>query len=181
MGEVLKQNLAAGRLLALEEDLPELLRATKAANESVRSMSRNLRDSPLAAGGLERTLRLLVEHLERQSSIRIRLDAEDVRAAPLVQLLAYQVAREALRNALRHSQATEVKVSLSKEDENLRLIVVDDGVGFASDSVDTQLHLGITLMQERVELAGGILTVQSTPGEGTLVVARLPTAQLRND
>ena len=181
MGEVLKQNLAAGRLLALEEDLPELLRATEAANESVRSMSRNLRDSPLAAGGLERTLRLLVEHLERQSSIRIRLDAEDVRAAPLVQLLAYQVAREALRNALRHSRATEVKVSLSKEDENLRLIVVDDGVGFASDSVDTRLHLGITLMQERVELAGGILTVQSTPGEGTLVVARLPTAQLRND
>jgi signal transduction histidine kinase len=181
MGEVLKQNLAAGRLLALEEDLPELLRATEAANESVRTLSRNLRDSPLAAGGLERTLRLLVEHLERQGSTRIRLDAKDVRATPLVQLLAYQVAREALRNALRHSRASEVRVSLDKEDENLRLIVEDDGVGFAVESVDTRMHLGITLMQERVELAGGVLHIHSRPGEGTQVAARLPTAQLKRD
>jgi signal transduction histidine kinase len=49
------------------------------------------------------------------------------------------------------------------------------------ESVDTQLHLGITLMQERVELAGGVLQIQSRPGEGTQVIARLPTAQLRND
>ena len=181
MGEVLKQNLAAGRLLALEEDLPELLRATEAANESVRNLSRSLRDSPLAAGGLERTLRLLVEHLERQTPVRIRLDAKDVRATPFVQLLAYQVAREALRNALRHAQASEVRVSLATEDENLRLVVEDNGAGFAVESVDTRLHLGITLMQERVELAGGVLQVQSRPGEGTQVLARLPTAQLRNE
>jgi two-component system sensor histidine kinase DegS len=181
MGEVLKQNLAAGRLLALEEDLPELLRATEAANESVRNLSRNLRDSPLAAGGLERTLRLLVEHLERQTPTRIRLDAMDVRATPLVQLLTYQVAREALRNALRHSEASEVRVTLEGEDENLRLVVEDDGVGFATGLVDTRLHLGITLMQERVELAGGVLHIHSRPGEGTQVVARLPTAQLRHE
>ena len=181
MGEVLKQDLAAGRLLALEEDLPELLQATEAANESVRSLSRNLRDSPPAAAGLDRTLRLLVEHLERQTSTRIRLDATDVGATPLVQLLTYQVAREALRNALRHSHASEVRVSLAEEDENLRLIVEDDGIGFAAESVDTRLHLGITLMQERVELAGGVLHIQSGPGEGTQVIARLPTAHLRND
>ena len=181
MGEVLKQNFAAGRLLALEEDLPELLQATETANEIVRTLARNLRDSPLAGGSLERTLRLLVAHLERQTSTRIHLDAMDVPAIPLVQLLAYQVAREALRNALRHSQASEVRVSLSDEEENLRLIVEDDGVGFATDTVDTQRHLGITLMRERVELVGGVLHVQSRPGEGTQVVARLPTTRLRDD
>jgi signal transduction histidine kinase len=181
MGEVLKQNLAAGRLLALEEDLPELLRATETANASVRTLSRTLRDSPLAAGGLERTLRLLVEHMERQTSTRIQLDARNVRATPLVQLLTYQIAREALRNALRHSQASEVCVTLAMEDENLRLIVEDNGIGFAAESVDAQLHLGITLMQERVELAGGVLHIQSRPGEGTQVIARLPTAQLGTD
>jgi signal transduction histidine kinase len=180
MGEVLKQNLAAGRLLALEEDLPELLRATESANESIRTLARNLRDSPLAAGSLERTLRLLVEHLERQTSTRIHLDTTAVHATPLVQLLAYQVARESLRNALRHSQASEVRVSLSRDDECLRLIVEDDGIGFATEAVDSQRHLGITLMRERVELVGGLLHVQSRLGEGTRVVARLPTTQLKD-
>jgi signal transduction histidine kinase len=147
----------------------------------VHLMGEVLKQTPLAAGGLERTLRLLVEHLERQTPTRIRLDAMDVRATPLVQLLTYQVAREALRNALRHSEASEVRVTLEGEDENLRLVVEDDGVGFATGLVDTRLHLGITLMQERVELAGGVLHIHSRPGEGTQVVARLPTAQLRHE
>ena len=147
MGEVLKQNFAAGRLLTLEEDLPELLRATETANEIVRTLARNLRDSPLAGGSLEQTLRLLVADLGRQTSTRIHLDAMDVPAIPLVQLLAYQVAREALRNVMRHSQASQVRVSLSNDGETLRLIVEDDGVGFATDRVDTRRHLGITLCE----------------------------------
>jgi signal transduction histidine kinase len=181
MGEVLKQNLAAGRLLTLEEDLPELLRATEAASESMRTVIGSLRDSTLGTDGLERTLRLLIEHLERQASVRIRLTACDVPATPLVQLLAYQVAREALTNALKHSQCTEIRVTLSTDDANLRLVVEDDGVGFAPESVDTRAHLGITLMRERVELAGGVLHVNSRQGEGTQIVARLPATQLRDD
>lgn len=178
MGQVLRQDLAAGRLLALEDDLPELLQATERASESMRSLIRSLRDSPLGAGGLQGTLALLVEFLQRESGVRINQHCEQVGGTPLIQLLTYQVAREALRNALRHSRATEISVNLTDQEGNLWLTVEDNGIGFDIDSVDRQHHFGLTLMRERIELAGGVLEIDSKTGEGTRMLARLPSAQI---
>ena len=176
MGQVLRQDLSSGRLLALEEDIPELLAATESASDSMRSLIRTLRDSPIGTGGLRETLRLLVEYFERESTTRITLQCGRIGGSPLVQLLAYQVAREAIRNALRHSRASRIVVDVQDRDGNLRIRVEDDGVGFDPDSVDTRSHFGLALMRERVELAGGVLLVESRRGEGALVVARLPSA-----
>lgn len=176
MGQVLRQDLSSGHLFALEEDLPELLAATESASESMRMLIRSLRDSPIGTGGLPVTLRLLVEYLERQSTARIILDCGSVGASPFVQLLAYQVAREALRNALRHSNASVIKVDVSDRDGDLRIRVEDDGVGFDPDSIDTHIHFGLGLIRERVELVGGVLQIESMRGQGTLIVAKLPSA-----
>ena len=176
MGQVLRQDLAHGRLLALEEDLPALLGATEAASESMRSLIRSLRDSPLGAGGLNDTLRLLIGYMESESTARITLDCDRVGGTPLVQLLAYQVAREALRNALRHSRASEITISVTDHDGVLRLTVVDNGIGFLPDSVDQNTHFGLALMRERIEIVGGVLYVEARPGEGTRIVARLPSS-----
>ncbi len=175
MGQVLRQDLASGRLLALEEDLPSLLGATESASESMRELIRNLRDSPLGAGGLSETLKLLVRFMERESSARILLKCERVGGTPLVQLLAYQVAREALRNALRHSRASTVAIAVVDHGGALRITVEDDGVGFNPDSVDQQTHFGLALMRERIEIAGGVLYVDSRLGDGTRVIAKLPS------
>ena len=143
MGQVLRQDLASGRLLALEEDVPALLGATEAASESMRILIRSLRDSPLGAGGLAETLKLLVRYMEAESNARITLSCEHVGATPLVQLLAYQVAREALRNALRHSKASKVLISVVDREGVLRITVEDDGIGFEPHSVDQQTHFGL--------------------------------------
>ena len=174
MGQVLRQDLANGRLLALEEDVPELLRATEVANESTRALIRTLKESPLGKNGLNDTLRMLVDYLEGESGVPITLSTEEVDIAPLVQLLAYQVARESLRNALRHSGATQIAVTIAGDGDNLRVIVADDGVGFHPWLVDGDRHFGLDLMRERVELVGGVLQVDSSPGCGTRIVARLP-------
>ena len=178
MGQVLRQDLDSGRLLALEEDVPELLRATESASESMRTLMRNLRRSPLGAGGLKETLRLLVDFLERETRVPIKLSAEDVDGSPLVLLLAYQVARESLRNALKHAFANEVSITLTGDEDDLRITVADDGIGFNPGLVDEGRHFGIALMRERVELASGVLQVDSSPGSGTRVVARLPRARV---
>jgi signal transduction histidine kinase len=176
MGQVLREDLATGRLLALEDDVPELVRATDDANEAVRTIIRSLRSSPLGAAGLPRMLDLLVRQLESQtSSVRFRLETEEVAGgSPIVQLLAYQVAREAIRNALRHAHATMILVSLQHEEDSLRLLVEDDGMGFVPESVDSGWHFGLALMRERVDLAGGVIYIDSAPGRGTRVVVRLP-------
>jgi signal transduction histidine kinase len=176
MGQVLRQDLAQGRLLTLEEDLPHLLAATHEASEALRSLIRDLRASPLGPGGLWSTMRLLATELETTNpSVRIDLELDELEVAPMVQLLAYQVAREALRNAVRHAQATRVRVRLFQESSYLKLIVTDNGRGFDPAAVDTRQHFGLQLMKERIELFGGDFFVDSRAGAGTNLVARFPT------
>jgi signal transduction histidine kinase len=177
MGQVLRQELSTGRLLAMEDDLPELLRATDEASGTIRTLIRDLRLSPLGAGGLAHTLHLLVRDLESETEMALLAELEDARATPVIELLTYQVAREALRNALRHSKGSSVHVALWRDSEVIRLLVEDDGCGFTPGAVDQARHFGLALMRERVELAGGILQLDSSPGKGTRVLARLPAHQ----
>lgn len=180
LGQVLRQDLATGQLFALEDDLPGLLKAADSASESMRNLIRGLRTSALGRAGLCETLRVLVEYLRQESKIDIQLSATstDVDGAPITQLLVYQVAREAIRNAIRHSQAEAISVLLSGGRDEICIVVEDDGIGFVPGVVDRGRHFGLELMRERVELAGGVLRVDSTRGAGTRVVARVPSGSL---
>jgi two-component system nitrate/nitrite sensor histidine kinase NarX len=174
MGQVLRQDLAAGRLLELEDDIPALLGAVDSANDAVRGLISGLRRSPLGSAGFIGTLRLLVEHLQTISPAAFTLDIEDIEGPPLTQLLAYQVVREALNNAVRHSGATAIRVQAGVHAGAVRVIIEDDGSGFVPAKLDGADHFGLSMMRERVELIGGVLHVESAHGVGTRVVARLP-------
>jgi signal transduction histidine kinase len=174
MGQVLRQDLAMGKLLNLEDDLPRLLGATQEASEATQGLIRGLRHSSVGAGGLMGTLRLLARDIEARISCHVILEAEDVGGSPVVQLLAYQVAREALRNAARHSEATTIRIRLVRDHADMRLIIEDDGKGFDPHLVDADRHFGLQLMKERVELAGGVLQIESVVDQGTTIAARLP-------
>jgi signal transduction histidine kinase len=89
---------------------------------------------------------------------------------------AFRVAQEALHNALRHSGASSVKVSLSRTPRRMTLTVADDGTGF--DPSLASGGLGLASMRERAASAGGVLRVRSAPGSGTevrLVVPVVPS------
>jgi signal transduction histidine kinase len=175
MGQVLRQDLAMGRLLNLEDDVPELLSATEQASEATQELIRDLRHSRLGPDGLVGTIHSLVRDVETAFPGRIELEVEDVGGSPIVQLLAYQILREALRNAVRHAHASLIQVSLSREGSDMRITVEDNGQGFDPESVDADRHFGLLLIRERVELAGGVLNVRSRIGEGTRIIARLPS------
>ena len=174
MGQVVKNDFASGRLLDLEADVPDLVQAVETADAALRDMVRDLRQSTIGPGGLVETLRLLAEQIEATASIRVETDLKPVGGSPLTHLLAYQLAREALANAARHSGASNIVVALDQDEDSIRLRVSDDGEGFNPLTVDTSSHFGLQLMRERSELAGGSLVVSSGLGEGTLVLARLP-------
>lgn len=82
----------------------------------------------------------------------------------------FQVAREALRNALRHS-GTVPRLTLQVENERLSLVVADDGTGFDPDRVIgvSDGHLGLTLLEDAAARVGGVLEVRTAPGAGTVV------------
>lgn len=179
MGQVLRQDLASGRLLDLEADLPDLLQATERASAALRDLVRDLRTSALGPGGLGPTIELLARTLQADSGISIEVTAETVPGTPLTHLLVYQVAREALANIVRHSGATVARVTLLDDGDAIRLTVEDDGCGFQPELVDRHVHFGLQLMRERVELSGGIFFLESTPHHGTRVVAKVPAERAR--
>ena len=90
------------------------------------------------------------------------------RAGDVVQLV-----REALSNVGRHGAATTCRVSLRAGDAGLFLEIDDDGQGFDVDM--TTWGMGLSNLRERVESLGGVLQVESTPGEGTTVRATFPS------
>jgi len=174
MGQVLKQDLAAGRLLELDDDLPELLVATDAAQRAIRDLLGDLRRSPLGAAGLVPTVRMLIDQLAAAGAPPISIDDEVFESSPLAQLLAYQVIREALHNAAKHAQASRVDVRLWGDESMVRVSVTDDGSGFDWVRVDGNRHFGLQIMKERLEAAGGTMFVDSRLGSGTTVAASIP-------
>jgi signal transduction histidine kinase len=173
MGQVLRQDLSTGRLLELDDDIPELLSATEAAQRAIRDLVRDLRRSQVGPEGLVGTIRLLAGQLESAGSCRILLDLEPVSASHVTQLLAYQIVREALTNASKHAGATEILVRLREDHGLVRLMIRDDGVGFDPSTVDLDRHFGLQLIAERVEAAHGTVVIDSQLGSGTTISASL--------
>jgi signal transduction histidine kinase len=174
MGQVLKQDLSTGRLLDLDDDLPELLDAAQVAHSAIRDMVGSLRRSSLGAGGLIPTIVAAAKQLESAGSPSFLLELEDVPASRQAQLVLYQVAREAMSNAAKYSKASRITVSLKSLGGEARIVVTDDGIGFDSLTVDRDQHFGLQLVAERVESLGGRVVLDSGLGRGTIVAASVP-------
>jgi signal transduction histidine kinase len=181
MGQVVQHDFASGRLLDLETDMPDLLKAVDSADTALRDLVHNLRHSRIGPGGLLETLRLVARDAESQTNARIDLRAEPVGGDAETHLLVYQLAREALANAIKHSRARVVTLRLRQDGDAIRLSIDDDGCGFDPRLVDQVTHFGLQMMRERTELAGGEMAVDSGPGEGTRVVVRLPVDGMQDD
>jgi PAS domain S-box-containing protein len=88
---------------------------------------------------------------------------------------AFRIFQECLTNVARHAQAKSVRIALSQEDENILLVVEDDGVGFCESGLSNSLgSLGLLGMKERAQYCGGDVRISSSPGNGTTVTVRVP-------
>jgi signal transduction histidine kinase len=85
------------------------------------------------------------------------------------ELLIYQIAREALTNAVKHASPTTIWITLRQLGGSVSMAVVDDGIGFDTASFRDDRHFGLELMKERASMLGGELLVSSHRGSGTTV------------
>jgi signal transduction histidine kinase len=171
---VIKEDLKSGRLLDLDVDVPALESASDTAVDDLRGIVHDLRSSPVGPAGLVDTLSLLIKHLRDESRIEFVADLGEVHLEASRQLLVYQIAREALMNSVKHSEARAVWLRLSTMQRVVELTVEDDGCGFDPSKAISSRHFGLELMKERAEAALGDLQITSTPGHGTLVAVRIP-------
>jgi two-component system sensor histidine kinase UhpB len=107
---------------------------------------------------------------------------ETIRLAPRLETALFRITQEAINNILRHAGAHRVEICLFREVEAVCLRVEDDGRGFDIARIwqeaVPQRRLGLLGMQERVELVGGQMTVESAPGRGTRIEVQVPISRM---
>ncbi|MEB8338922.1 GAF domain-containing sensor histidine kinase [Streptomyces endophyticus] len=149
--------------------------AAEAADE-LRAAVVELRPAALDEDGLVATLRTQAQVLDRAHSAHVTFTTSGIKALPAAQEEAMlRVAQEALHNALRHSGAEKVRVTLDKHGQGAVLRVTDDGAGFDPKAIRSAgRHLGLVSMRDRSGGVGGRLTVESEPGKGTTIEMEVP-------
>ncbi|HEX7949623.1 MAG TPA: sensor histidine kinase [Candidatus Limnocylindrales bacterium] len=138
----------------------------QAAIGEVRDLARGIHPPILAEAGLGAAL----ESLAERSPVPVRVEATDARYRPAIETTAFYVAAEALTNAARHGDATEIVISVVSEGPRLVVTIRDDGRGGA----DPAHGSGLRGLVDRVAAVGGQLTVSSPAGRGTTLRAELP-------
>jgi signal transduction histidine kinase len=149
----------------MRQALSEGATAAQSAVRELRELANGLHPAALADGGLTAAL----DDLARHSPIELRLDVDVPRLDPALEFTAWLVIGEALVNAQKHAHATGIAVDVHQHDGRLGIRVCDDGGGAANPDGP-----GLRGMRDRVEAAGGSLSIVSLPGSGTTIEAVLP-------
>lgn len=134
----------------------------------------NLRPPPLEEQGLAPALHQVIKALDRDGMrCQVNIDRTMPKLTPVEEITIYRIAQEALTNASKHSKATEVSLRIKSHDNIISVEISDNGQGFNVNQVMNSKiplkHLGLLGMKERTELLCGNLSINSKPGDGTLI------------
>lgn len=154
----------------------DILSDLSAAIESVRRFARNLRPSVLDDLGLLPALEWLAG--QAQTHARLEVSGNERRLSAATELTVFRLAQEALSNVDKHADARSAAIRITFLEGAVRVAVSDDGRGFTEAEARARAqagHLGLLGLRERVALAGGQLTVESAPGQGTVLTFLFPT------
>ncbi|MBI4786905.1 MAG: GAF domain-containing sensor histidine kinase [Chloroflexi bacterium] len=184
-GQTLASLMLGLKLLELDANRPEAVIARVAelrgvadnVLENLHRLARNLRPPSLDRLGLVTTLRQYVQTLNEHHNVSVRFEAHgfDVIHLPAtVETTLYRVVQEALNNLVRHARATEGSVVLERCSDRVIATVKDNGVGFDPAQGMQSGRLGLVGIQERVEILGGTLRIESLAGLGTTLAVEVP-------
>jgi signal transduction histidine kinase len=172
--------LAAGQPARAAEHLAQLRADALDAQREMRRMIYELRPATLEARGLVPALRERLAAVEARAGVETTLEGElPERLSHPVEDALYGIAQEALNNALRHGRATRIRVLVGRHDARAAVEVQDNGRGFDAARLPDGGGLGLIGMRERAARVRGELTIESSPGRGTRVVATVPLAARR--
>jgi signal transduction histidine kinase len=177
------------RLLELRDRMPdgraseELDKASGLVNEATleaRTLIGQLSPKLLYDVGLEAAMENLAEQFHTRFGVEVAMH-DDGRPKPVgddLRALLFRSAQEFLMNAVRHGKATKADVFLRRTGDRIELTVIDNGAGFATPQTEVPCAsaggFGLFSIRERVKHVGGVLTVDSTPGEGTEILLSVP-------
>ena len=180
-GQTIHRLLNRGEVATADEYVVRLLDVAREADVDIRESIVGLRASTFEQG-LFPTLAQYLAKYEKNYGIQTRLEGfetfTDGMFEPLVELQLLRILQEALTNVRKHANASCVRIALASEDGWARVSIYDDGRGFNPESsAGMDEHIGLRVMRERAEDAGGDLSLKSTLGQGTELVVRVPVKE----
>jgi signal transduction histidine kinase len=153
---------------AAGENLQELRNMAREAMLDMRLLIFELHPPILENEGLVIALRTRLESVEARSGIHTEFDVEEEVRLPIeTEAELYRIAQEALNNAVKHSQAKNIRVHLQFKASKFRMNIWDNGIGFDPKIKKQSGGLGLRGMEDRVKRINGRLTIVSNPGSGT--------------
>jgi two-component system sensor histidine kinase UhpB len=157
-------------------DIVHLQEQTSSIAATLRQVSHQLHPAILEHVGLSAALQTKCEEVRQATGLDVRMaNHGDISGIPRdIALCVFRVAQEALNNAVRHSGARTVDLSVQRTGADLLLQVTDDGRGFAVDALEPGPGLGLRSARDRVGSVGGTLAVETEPGAGTTVRVTIP-------
>lgn len=182
------------RIAQLERDNPGLdlrqfesvIDQIREAVDDIRKISRNLSPSVLDEFGICVAIDMLCRDFESEVptiNINCRACVDEIGLPEIVKVAIYRVVQEALNNIQKYASARLVEVVVTAGDDDLSLLIRDDGEGFDAAEVlldsDQQRGMGLVSMKERVEVTGGTFQLESSSGKGTAIVATWPRLALK--
>jgi signal transduction histidine kinase len=141
----------------------------------IRTLARDLRPPVLDTLGLKVAMQTYCAEFTRRTHLPVIFEA-DTSLPPfpdVYNITLYRVLQEALTNIIKHAPASQVWVDLSAEDDFVNLTVQDNGTGFNEEETKSN-GIGLTGLRERITIAGGTLSINSTPKLGTILSAQFP-------
>jgi two-component system CheB/CheR fusion protein len=170
----------AGKRAKLQRKIGELVEVAQRLDADVDFLAWELRPTALDDLGLIVALSNYAQEWAKHYGVAVNFHSAGfggARLAPLVEINLYRIAQEALNNVAKHAGATSVGLLLERRDDNVVLIVEDDGRGFDPEQLTdsaSKHRMGLIGMRERAALVGGTVEVESAPGEGTTIFVRTP-------
>jgi two-component system sensor histidine kinase DegS len=165
---------------AVKEELVDLKGQVRGGLEEVRKIIFNLRPMALDDLGIVPTLRKYVQDFEEKTKIRTKfqLNGREARFPSGLEIAIFRLVQEALSNVLKHARASYVSVELTLELEQVKIYIVDNGVGFNVEMTQKIItkgnNFGLLGMRERVELLEGTMEIDSEQDSGTRITMLIP-------
>jgi signal transduction histidine kinase len=163
---------------AIEERMGVLSERIRHISSDIHRISHSLHPALLQQLGLVTAIGGFCRELQKNRGLQITINAAELSSEPSdeVALCLFRITQESLQNVAKHSESSTATVDIAVHGKEIRLTVTDEGKGFDPRSKIVQDSIGLVSMQERIWAVNGSLTIDSKPGKGTRITARVPIA-----
>ncbi len=154
-----------------QRELVNITDQARAGLNEARRAIKSLRSAPLEEMGLLLVLQQAAKEADLRGDFQLKLSLPETLPflPPEIENEVYRVAVEAIDNIVQHAHAKNVQLNMEASDTHIKMQIEDDGVGFDPKAVDLRAHFGLLGLQERADLHGAVLNVDSPPGKGTKI------------